>query len=395
LYIQIEGKSLKDFKDMNIILFGAGSCGLRVIDEFENIGANIMFICDNNKSLEGKSLKDYEIKNPNVLVNYKNIPVIISSTFGNEIKEQLNQMGIFLSFRTKVGVHKASLSKEQFNNEFIESDIANRYLYNSILKDNPFFIGRLGSVEMESLCHYLYFLNRIGGDENNYPANVKMIMNINAGFFPATDKELDKFAELYIEDMKQMDVVWCRFLSKFENKIYSDYLSDTNILEYKHTCLPNLFEFPWTEALYGKKVLVIHPFVDSFKENFIIKDKLYENKRFLPDFDLKTYKPVQSIAGNKTSFDTWFDALESMKSDIEKLEFDVALIGAGAYGLPLGAFIKRLGRKAFHIGGILQLYFGVRGKAWDKYNIHNEYWSRPTNDEIPVGFDKVEAGRYW
>jgi hypothetical protein len=38
--------------------------------------------------------------------------------------------------------------------------------------------------------------------------------------------------------------------------------------------------------------------------------------------------------------------------DIDCLEFDVALIGAGAYGLPLAACVKRLGKKAIHMGGV-------------------------------------------
>jgi hypothetical protein len=395
MYLQIEDRLLEDFRDKEIILFGAGSCGLRVIEEFEHIGAKIICICDNNRNLDGTLLKGYTIHCPEVLKSYLNIPIIISSTFGKEIKEQLKQMGIKNAYKTKVGVHKASLPKEEFTNRLIEPVEANKLLYNAILDDKPFFIGRLGSVEMECMCHYFYFLDRVNGGNKPYPPNVKMIMNINAGYFPAEDAYLDEFAKLYLADMKEMDLIWCRFLSQFENKIYSDFYADKSITLYKHTCLPNLYENPWTEALKGKKVLVIHPFASSIRRNYKIKDKLYDNERFMPEYELLTYKPVQSIAGNKTNYNTWFEALESMKDDICKIDFDIALIGAGAYGLALGAHIKRLGKKAFHIGGILQLYYGIRGKAWEKYNIHNDYWTRPTAEEVPTGHDKVEAGRYW
>lgn len=395
MYLQIEDNSIENFRNKDIILFGAGSCGLRVIEEFENVSAHILFICDNNASLEGTKLKEYTIHTPAILKNYPEVPIIISSTFGKEIKEQLNRMGIYHAYKTKVGVHKASLPKEEFRNGFIEPDEANRIFYEAILGDRPFYIGRLGSVEMECMCHYYYFLNRNQGSDKPYPPNVRMIMNINAGFFPPEDRLLDEFARRYDKDLKEMDIIWCRFLSKFEDQIYHDFCPNTPITEYKYTCLPNLLENPWTEAFAGKKILVIHPFEASIRKNYKIKDKLYDNPRFMPDFDLITYKPVQSIAGNRTDYATWFEALDAMENDISKIDFDVALIGAGAYGLALGAFIKRLGKKAFHIGGILQLYFGIRGKAWDKYNIHNEFWTRPTADEVPEGYKKVEAGRYW
>ena len=84
-----------------------------------------------------------------------------------------------------------------------------------------------------------------------------------------------------------------------------------------------------------------------------------------------------------------------MESQIDQLDFDIALIGAGAYGFPLGSYVKNKGKKALHLGGILQLFFGIRGKFYDQFNYHNEYWTRPLEEEKPKGFQKVEAGRYW
>lgn len=75
------------------------------------------------------------------------------------------------------------------------------------------------------------------------------------------------------------------------------------------------------------------------------------------------YKSVQSIAGQKTPYKDWFEALEKMKNDIAKIDFDVAIIGCGAYGLPLAGYIKEeLHKKSIHIGGGTQLLFGIKGK---------------------------------
>lgn len=75
----------------------------------------------------------------------------------------------------------------------------------------------------------------------------------------------------------------------------------------------------------------------------------------LPQFELDTIKSVQTIAGERDDrFNTWFDALDYMKGEICKRDFDIALIGCGAYGFPLGAFVKSIGKKQFMQEGFLR-----------------------------------------
>ncbi|MDE3274907.1 MAG: hypothetical protein PUJ80_02655 [Verrucomicrobiota bacterium] len=77
------------------------------------------------------------------------------------------------------------------------------------------------------------------------------------------------------------------------------------------------------------------------------------------------------------------------------------LIGAGAYGMSIGAYVKReLGKKALHLGGIKQLLFGIKGRRWDarpKYTngLYNDAWSRPLDAERPQNFMQIESGGYW
>lgn len=47
---------------------------------------------------------------------------------------------------------------------------------------------------------------------------------------------------------------------------------------------------------------------------------------------------------------------------MDKIDYDICLIGCGAYGFPLAAHAKRKGKKAVHLGGALQLLFGIKGK---------------------------------
>ena len=140
---------------------------------------------------------------------------------------------------------------------------------------------------------------------------------------------------------------------------------------------------------------MIHPFEESIRENYKKREQFFENRGFLPEFELKTLKAIQSIGDEQPEYPTWFEALEVMKRQISAIDFDIALIGAGAYGFPLGAYIKELGKKAIHIGGMLQLFFGIKGKAWNKLGVYNENWTSPKESERPAGYQKVEAGRYW
>ena len=92
-----------------------------------------------------------------------------------------------------------------------------------------------------------------------------------------------------------------------------------------------------------------------------------------------------------------------MCNDISKLEFDVALLGCGGYGLPLCNYIHtEMKKSAIYIGGGLQMMFGVMGNRWERneywkdiINQHNPRFIRPSGDEILKDCSRVENGCYW
>ena len=162
---------------------------------------------------------------------------------------------------------------------------------------------------------------------------------------------------------------------------------------------------PWTKALEGKDVLVVHPFAETIEMQYEKRKFLFKNN-ILPDFKLHTIKAVQSLAGTKTDYSDWFEALESMKQQMNNINYDICLIGAGAYGFPLAAHAKRSGKKAVHLGGSLQLLFGIKGKRWenpeygkasgvDYSKLINEYWVRPHENDKLLNATVVENACYW
>lgn len=122
----------------------------------------------------------------------------------------------------------------------------------------------------------------------------------------------------------------------------------------------------------------------------------------LPKFkSLDCIKAVQSAAGNiPEEFSSWHEALEYMKSEIAKKDFDVALIGCGAYGMPLAAFVKSLGKVGIQLAGWTQMLFGVYGERWISQQTQyskfiNKYWIRPNENETPRKAKDIESGCYW
>jgi hypothetical protein len=88
-----------------------------------------------------------------------------------------------------------------------------------------------------------------------------------------------------------------------------------------------------------------------------------------------------------------------MMEKINNIDFDVALIGCGAYGLILSNHVKKLNKQAIHIGGGLQILFGIKGRRWDVHpeisQLYNNSWVRPSNNEKTLNIDVVEGGTYW
>jgi hypothetical protein len=266
-----------------------------------------------------------------------------------------------------------------------------------ISREKPLMVSRLGAVELSCLRFYL---EKRRTKKTAYPGKITSSMANNAGFFPVDDDSLDALAEMYLDQLQQVDVMGVWF-NQFEDVICNVYCKDAELVDLD--CLePFHFSNPWSARLAGREVLVIHPFVESIRRQYAEKRRvLFPSPDVLPDFELKTIKAVQSIAGSRVDFASWFDAYRFMCDEIANIDFDICLIGAGAYGLPLASFVKQLGKQAIHLGGVTQILFGIKGKRWEREyedstaKLFNEHWVRPSASETPVHKNRVDRGCYW
>ena len=288
-------------------------------------------------------------------------------------------------------------------------DEASNLIYRLLAGDKPCMIGRYGSNEFLCMANFIkghhpfWFLRGI------FPfwvdPSVITSMKRNAGFFsPDGYKAYCRFSDLLYKAAKEVDVLACWFKNQ---KMVE------NEMNYKRCWLlsiePWWAKIPWSRYLKGKKVLVVHPFADTIKAQYTKRAFLFDNPDVLPEFkSLTVIKAIQSIGGESNGFRDWFEALDFMEKQIDEVDYDVALIGCGAYGMPLAAHCKQMGKKAVHLGGALQLLFGIKGNRWENSSygknwpgtnyaklLGNPNWVRPMETEKPKKANKVEDACYW
>lgn len=270
---------------------------------------------------------------------------------------------------------------------------ANDRIAQWIQEERNFAVARLGAIELEAVWK---------SDLHCSTEKQKRVLHLmwnNAGLFPEDVMILREFTNLMKQSCRQIDLLGVWF-NTMEDYVIDKYGKNCELTELS-ALEPWYAERPWTRMLKGKKVLVIHPFVDTIKSQYKKREHLFGNKEILPEFEaLYTVKAVQTIAGTKDDrFQNWFQALDWMYKEAMKEDFDVAVIGCGAYGFPLAAKIKEAGRSAVHMGGATQLLFGIKGRRWDNHpvigKLYNSYWVRPAESEKPKGAEGVEEGCYW
>jgi hypothetical protein len=281
----------------------------------------------------------------------------------------------------------------------------------AIESGEPKLIGRLGGTEARVLgCHFDIFRGKSLWDPFStvfsilmYKKRLRQLRN-GAGVYPISRRVTQSFVAEQLEALRAVDVLgtWGTTFTWVEK--YP--LKNPEVRSVSHHSVApwvEIFEWgpkslkTWASSLSGKKILVISGFSQSFKSQHERIKKVFPENIY-PSFHAEFITAPISQGGINDGR-TWVDHLERMKNEMESIDFEVALISAGAYALPLAYHAKKLGKIGITCGGELQLFFGVIGKRWEhmekvtKYQ--NEYWVRPSESERPENWREIENGCYW
>lgn len=322
----------------------------------------------------------------------------------------------------------------QYLSARLKSTAAHTFLYQQIKQalDNkhPIVIGKIGTNELLLIyCYHIISQGRM----KEFPPDVLREIEYGAGLYPIDKATIDTFIKVYLESLRSVDVFasWNDRFIDFEHALYSSYILprcgivELTALESFYTSRDN-----WWQTLFaGRSILIISPFVDSIQQQLAPdkRDKVWcgQWSGFWPNdivFKFIRFEHPWSLLSKEEHANSELEASKCFSDKLKRFEkkidgvgdFDIALIGAGCYSLPLCAYIKNTkSRIAFHLGGGLQMMFGVYGSRWNillpntpvlgntllPSGIFKEYvndaWIRPSGNEIPSGYKMQEGGAYF
>jgi hypothetical protein len=270
--------------------------------------------------------------------------------------------------------------------------------YAQLLRDRrPFAAGKIGTAEILGLDYFdRFFQGGLGITSWVRPAT--RLAN-NAGFFPV---ELDAYRGWNREmraSIAHLDFVclWQTdpFLRLYESKIVSINAKKAQRIPMGwlgKSILAEIVDFRWlvispfikTMQMQLPRMRQIHDPENQTKTNW---EKTASNTRFLRC-------PLQWHL-EPSPYRSWAEGLEILSGRVAQEQFDVALIGAGAWSLPLAARIKKSGRSAIHTGGETQLFFGIKGQRWNHSDFYNSAWVSVLPEETPELRAKIDDACYW
>lgn len=268
---------------------------------------------------------------------------------------------------------------------------ANELIAGMIRSGAPFCLLRPGNAEFAFAKLW---------DEHVFFGTAEYQAKAMYGLLDNNDTYAGRWVEGFEKDLKEADI-----LAYFDEDAYTeDYLTEAYANPKGIILLRQIeviqMKIPWLTELRGKKVLVISPFTETMEKQYQRRDLIWNGREVLPEMDIRFLKSVWYMSADDNSgFGNWFEALEYLYREADKIDFDIALIGCGPFSTFLAARFKRQGRQAIQYGGALQMLFGIRGARWDdmeKYSKHfNEYWVRPPAEESPDGIVQLDNKCYW
>jgi hypothetical protein len=229
-----------------------------------------------------------------------------------------------------------------------------------------------------------------------FEQTLKVKATDQSGVFPANSAFYREFAAFYADRMRELDCIGLsmdslrpsleiiRFYSFTADLIrYHDQEPDRSVPADDSRCyLPHFA---------GRRVLIVSPYAQALRDRAERDtfEAVWTNtgKRW---FEPATVDAVEFPYGfareTQRHFGTCLDLLDDIKARVQQHEFDVALIGAGALGIPIASHVKSLGKVGLSLGGALQVIFGVIGHRWRRSAHWRERYINEAWVDVPAKY---------
>lgn len=309
-------------------------------------------------------------------------------------ERDFRMFSLLLRLRRKIFSEWLSQKKGKFwiRNNLIANSEFYRQIYQSLGRCEPLAVGRLGRVEASTLIW-----NEGPWWITNFfhPFSETIEAARNAGIRPRNKTSYSAFAKICRSALDDLDIqgVW-----KTQHEAYCSASSPQRKFINGEITGPDPGNSEhWLGALSGRRVLVVSPFQVSIQKQINRLDAVWPNSTWMRGTEFQCIGFPYLI--DKDCPETWWDVYNRIGAIVSRGDYDVALFGCGGLGLPFAHLAKKAGRVGIHLGGHLQLVFGIYGQRhleqeWHRKHI-NEAWVRPGGSEVPVSAKRVEGGCYW
>jgi len=283
-------------------------------------------------------------------------------------------------------------------------------------------IVRLGMTETSLL--FLTFVSKNYQLEPNIKQNISKIIMSMVNWLYSTSGYYDKsvLGNNFNFDVKALNLNFSQFINHLKEAVGNCHLTQFFVHEGFVMSLLNKYKEDFIQQykinnftilngtefqdridnifsmMNNKKVLVISSFDGLVKQQFESGNlhKIYSN--FPNIIKLYTIK-FPYCFHNNGPHQNYFETLETIFEEIKQINFDIAILGCGAYGHMLCHKIDTILKKdAIYVGGSIQTLFGIissREKEHGKIK-YNENWISVIPSEYrPENYKLIENGCYW
>ena len=276
------------------------------------------------------------------------------------------------------------------------------WITEALVRRAPCAIGKIGTTELMGMEYLDRWFQLPWPPSASWRRPTQRLYECS-GLFPVRKDIYQRWATAYREAVQKMDFIaqWQpegTFLDAFEQAFLDRELPKA-IRGNFHSLEP--VGAPWLRPLSDLRWLVISPFCQT------ISTQLHK----IAQLNIFHGVPAESLARIAATcrflpcpqfaymvqpkHRDWFHGLQELQEAMNAIDFDVAIIGAGAWSVPLAVHAKKLGRIGLHLGGTINLLFGIRGGRFEDRGLYNDHWIRPLPSECPANHKLMENGAYW
>lgn len=274
----------------------------------------------------------------------------------------------------------------------------------SIIEHNTiFFIGRIAGIEL------LTAYDVLNNNMMDIPEDLRQLQD-NAGIYVKDKDSLKVYVDKLIKSYKS-----CTAIAKWPTvgDVYKETGQGQQLVLEMYSDIPRInardlepYYFSeqesWMSKLGGKRILIIHPFIETIRKQVPNMDRIFPNRDWFKDCSFIFLKPPITYAKNHGQKD-WQEPYKEFIEQLNKIDrdnYDIALVACGGYGMLVAEHIyKECKKSVIYIGGALQLFFGIIGKRWftnkEIMELVNDDWIRPVKEDRPPNYQIIEKGCYW